>query len=212
MTLLHPHAGRRKRSYKQAVSELDEEQQLEDEELQPPRSKTPSPPCPASKVSVRLPSLCPLPRPRALTLVPLQVVRPLRTFLHTVQRNQTLMTPTSTPHSSVKSFMKRNTPLRVDPKVRAAWLKAAACPQAAGSSGGLGQGGVTWHWSRTSLSFCGPGLPRHLGTVLTPWALHCSLEARPGLGSGTGKWQNWPGWPPPWPSIPRHRPHSLPAA
>ena len=33
------------------MSELDEEQQLEDEELQPPRSKTPSPPCPASKVS-----------------------------------------------------------------------------------------------------------------------------------------------------------------
>nr|XP_030689804.1 inner centromere protein isoform X5 [Globicephala melas] len=88
-----PQSVRRKRSYKQAVSELDEEQQLEDEELQPPRSKTPSPPCPASKV-----------------------VRPLRTFLHTVQRNQTLMTPTSTPHSSVKSFMKRNTPLRVDPK------------------------------------------------------------------------------------------------
>ncbi|XP_049569099.1 inner centromere protein isoform X7 [Orcinus orca] len=88
-----PQSVRRKRSYKQAVSELDEEQQLEEEELQPPRSKTPSPPCPASKV-----------------------VRPLRTFLHTVQRNQTLMTPTSTPHSSVKSFMKRNTPLRVDPK------------------------------------------------------------------------------------------------
>ncbi|XP_059960258.1 inner centromere protein isoform X1 [Mesoplodon densirostris] len=91
-----PQSVRRKRSYKQAVSELDEEQQLEDEELQPPRSKTPSPPCPASKV-----------------------VRPLRTFLHTVQRNQTLMTPTSTPHSSsVKSFMKRNTPLRVDPKAK----------------------------------------------------------------------------------------------
>uniref|UniRef100_A0A8C0CUM0 Inner centromere protein n=1 Tax=Balaenoptera musculus TaxID=9771 RepID=A0A8C0CUM0_BALMU len=94
VTLLPPRAGRRKRSYKQAVSELDEEQQLEGEELQPPRSKTPSPPCAASKV-----------------------VRPLRTFLHTVQRNQTLMTPTSTPHSSgMKSFMKRNTPLRVDPK------------------------------------------------------------------------------------------------
>uniref|UniRef100_A0A5G2RAN6 Inner centromere protein n=1 Tax=Sus scrofa TaxID=9823 RepID=A0A5G2RAN6_PIG len=91
-----PQSVRRKRSYKQAVSELDEEQQLEDEELQPPRSKTPSPPCPASKV-----------------------VRPLRTFLHTVQRNQMLMTPTSTPHSSImKSFIKRNTPLRVDPKVR----------------------------------------------------------------------------------------------
>nr|XP_005901357.1 PREDICTED: inner centromere protein [Bos mutus] len=89
-----PHSVRRKRSYKQAVNELDEEQQLEDEELQPPRSKTPSPPCPASKV-----------------------VRPLRTFLHTVQRNQMLMTPTSTPHGNImKSFIKRNTPLRVDPK------------------------------------------------------------------------------------------------
>ncbi|XP_029813514.1 inner centromere protein isoform X1 [Suricata suricatta] len=89
-----PQSVRRKRSYKQAVSELDEEQQLEDEELQPPRSKTPSPPCPASKV-----------------------VRPLRTFLHTVQRNQMLMTPTSAPRGSVmKSFIKRNTPLRVDPK------------------------------------------------------------------------------------------------
>nr|XP_045373671.1 inner centromere protein [Camelus bactrianus] len=89
-----PQSVRRKRSYKQAVSELDEEQQLEDEELQPPRSKTPSPPCPSSKV-----------------------VRPLRTFLHTVQRNQMLMTPTSTPHSSImKSFIKRNTPLRMDPK------------------------------------------------------------------------------------------------
>ena len=51
VTLLPPCCGRRKRSYKQAVSELDEEPQLEDEELQPPRSKTPSPPCPASKVS-----------------------------------------------------------------------------------------------------------------------------------------------------------------
>ncbi|XP_043437318.1 inner centromere protein isoform X2 [Prionailurus bengalensis] len=89
-----PQSVRRKRSYKQAVSELDEEPQLEDEELQPPRNKTPSPPCPASKV-----------------------VRPLRTFLHTVQRNQMLMTPTSAPRSSVmKSFIKRNTPLRVDPK------------------------------------------------------------------------------------------------
>lgn len=89
-----PQSVRRKRSYKQAVSELDEELQPEDEELQPPRSKTPSPPCPASKV-----------------------VRPLRTFLHTVQRNQMLMTPTSASHSSVmKSFIKRNTPLRMDPK------------------------------------------------------------------------------------------------
>ncbi|KAM6158157.1 inner centromere protein [Rhynchocyon petersi] len=89
-----PQSARRKRSYKQAVNELDDVQASEDEDLQPPRSKTPSPPCPASKV-----------------------VRPLRTFLHTVQRNQMLMTPTSTSRNSVmKSFIKRNTPLRVDPK------------------------------------------------------------------------------------------------
>uniref|UniRef100_G1Q0H5 Inner centromere protein ARK-binding domain-containing protein n=1 Tax=Myotis lucifugus TaxID=59463 RepID=G1Q0H5_MYOLU len=63
-------------------------------ELQLPRSKTPSPPCPASKV-----------------------VQPVRTFLHTMQRNQMLMTPTSASRSRViKSFVKRNTPLRVDPK------------------------------------------------------------------------------------------------
>ncbi|XP_051002856.1 inner centromere protein [Acomys russatus] len=88
-----PQSVRRKRSYKQAMSEPDEEQ-LEDVELQPPQNKTPSPPCPANKV-----------------------VRPLRTFLHTVQKNQMLMTPTLASRSSVmKSFIKRNTPLRVDPK------------------------------------------------------------------------------------------------
>ncbi|ELK23439.1 Inner centromere protein [Myotis davidii] len=48
-----PPSVRRKRSYKQAVSELDEEQQLDEDELQPPRSKTPSPPCPASKEKER---------------------------------------------------------------------------------------------------------------------------------------------------------------
>lgn len=117
--------GRRKRSYKQAVSELDDEQQLEDEELQAPRSKTPSPPCPASKVSGHLPSLLDIHPSPSSTMSPypgphlIQVVRPLRTFLHTVQRNQMLMTPTSAPRGSVmKSFIKRNTPLRVDPKVR----------------------------------------------------------------------------------------------
>ncbi|XP_051049872.1 inner centromere protein isoform X2 [Phodopus roborovskii] len=85
----------RKRSYKQAMSEPDEEQP-EDEEFQPPRNKTPSPTCPANKV-----------------------VRPLRTFLHTVQKNQMLMTPTLASRSSaMKSFIKRNTPLRMDPKER----------------------------------------------------------------------------------------------
>lgn len=81
-----------------------------------------------------------------------QVVRPLRTFLHTVQRNQMLMTPTSAPRNSVmKSFIKRNTPLRVDPKVREpvalaklcfSWLvqPEAPAPSAAGRSMGLDQG------------------------------------------------------------------------
>ncbi|XP_033612472.1 inner centromere protein [Fukomys damarensis] len=89
-----PQSVRRKRSYKRAMSDPEEEPSLADEELQPLRNKTPSPPCPASKV-----------------------VRPLRTFLHTVQRNQLLMTPSSAPRATVlKSFIKRNTPLRVDPK------------------------------------------------------------------------------------------------
>ncbi|XP_015412957.1 PREDICTED: inner centromere protein-like isoform X2 [Myotis davidii] len=69
-----PQSIRRKLNNKEAVSELGWELQL-------PRSKTPSPPCPASK------------------------------------RNQMLMTPTSASRSRViKSFVKRNTPLRVDPK------------------------------------------------------------------------------------------------
>lgn len=69
--LLPPCLCRRKRSYKQAVSELDEEQQLEEEEeeLQPPRNKTPSPPCPASKVSGHLPSRGAPALPVVLTLV-----------------------------------------------------------------------------------------------------------------------------------------------
>ncbi|XP_007497766.2 inner centromere protein isoform X1 [Monodelphis domestica] len=90
-----PQSVRRKRSYKQAVSELDENgDHLEDEALTPPRNKTPSPVCPPSKV-----------------------VRPLRTFLHTVQKNQMLMTPTSAGRTSVmKSFIKRNTPIHMDAK------------------------------------------------------------------------------------------------
>lgn len=87
------HSARRKRSYKQAVSDPDEEEveEQEEEEPQHPSIKTPSPVCPANKVA-----------------------RPLRTFLHTVQRNQMLMTPTSA--SRVKTFIKRNTSMRVDPK------------------------------------------------------------------------------------------------
>uniref|UniRef100_A0A4X2K2H4 Inner centromere protein n=1 Tax=Vombatus ursinus TaxID=29139 RepID=A0A4X2K2H4_VOMUR len=91
-----PAPHRRKRSYKQAVSEPGEngDHMDDDEVLTPPRTKTPSPVCPPSKV-----------------------VRPLRTFLHTVQKNQMLMTPTSAGRTSVmKSFIKRNTPLHVDAK------------------------------------------------------------------------------------------------
>ncbi|XP_049636819.1 inner centromere protein [Suncus etruscus] len=89
-----PTGWRRKRSYKHAVSDLDEEEveEQEEEELRHPNIKTPSPLCPANKV-----------------------VRPLRTFLHTVQRNQMLMTPTSASRG-VKTFIKRNTSMRVDPK------------------------------------------------------------------------------------------------
>ncbi|XP_036618252.1 inner centromere protein isoform X2 [Trichosurus vulpecula] len=90
-----PQSVRRKRSYKQAVSEPgDTGDHMDDEALTPPRTKTPSPVCPPSKV-----------------------VRPLRTFLHTVQKNQMLMTPTSAGRTSVmKSFIKRNTPHHMDAK------------------------------------------------------------------------------------------------
>ncbi|XP_028917055.1 inner centromere protein isoform X1 [Ornithorhynchus anatinus] len=89
-----PQSVRRKRSYKQAVDDLYDGQPPEDDEPSPPKSKAPSPPCLASKV-----------------------VRPHKTFLHTVQKNQLLMTPTSVSRGSgIKSFIKRNTPQRVDPK------------------------------------------------------------------------------------------------
>ncbi|XP_074087410.1 inner centromere protein isoform X2 [Macrotis lagotis] len=89
-----PQSVRRKRSYKQAVNELDENgDHVDAETLTPPRNKTPSPVCPPSKV-----------------------VRPLRTFLHTVQKNQMLMTPTSAGRSVMKSFIKRNTPHHMDAK------------------------------------------------------------------------------------------------
>ncbi|XP_075693781.1 inner centromere protein [Rhinoderma darwinii] len=88
----------RRKSYKRAVDELSDDDQSNDEHVHsPPRKKTPSPPCPPSKV-----------------------VRPpphMRSFLHTVQKNQLLMmTPGSIGKSLIaKSFIKRNTPLK-DPK------------------------------------------------------------------------------------------------
>ncbi|NWY05924.1 INCE protein, partial [Nothoprocta ornata] len=89
-----PQSARRKPSYKRAVDHRYDHQQAEDGGLSPPRRKIPSPLCPASKV-----------------------VRPFKTFLHTVQKNQLLMTPSSVGRSGViKSFIRHNTPLQTDPK------------------------------------------------------------------------------------------------
>ncbi|NWZ10526.1 INCE protein, partial [Agelaius phoeniceus] len=85
---------RRKPSYKRAVDERYDHQQAEEGGLSPFRKKTPSPVLPASKV-----------------------VRPFKTFLHTVQKNQLLMTPSSVGRNGViKSFIRYNTPLQADPK------------------------------------------------------------------------------------------------
>ncbi|NXY75014.1 INCE protein, partial [Glareola pratincola] len=89
-----PQSARRQPSYKRAVDECYDNQQAEDGGLSPPKKKIPSPAFPASKV-----------------------VRPFKTFLHTVQKNQLLMTPSSVGRNGViKSFIKYNTPLRSDPK------------------------------------------------------------------------------------------------
>ncbi|NXJ99104.1 INCE protein, partial [Corythaixoides concolor] len=89
-----PQSARRKPSYKRAVDDRYDHQHAEDGGLSPPRRKTPSPTFPASKV-----------------------VRPFKTFLHTVQKNQLLMTPSSVGRNGViKSFIRYNTPLQSDPK------------------------------------------------------------------------------------------------
>ncbi|NXC01903.1 INCE protein, partial [Orthonyx spaldingii] len=93
-TLDPPQSARRKPSYKRAVDERYDHQQAEEGGLSPLRRKTPSPLLPASKV-----------------------VRPFKTFLHTVQKNQLLMTPSSVGRNGViKSFIRHNTPLQADPK------------------------------------------------------------------------------------------------
>ncbi|NXS61496.1 INCE protein, partial [Brachypteracias leptosomus] len=89
-----PQSARRKPSYKRAVDERYDNQQAEEGGLSPHKRKTPSPTFPASKV-----------------------VRPFKTFLHTVQKNQLLMTPSSVGRNGViKSFIRYNTPLQSDPK------------------------------------------------------------------------------------------------
>ncbi|XP_042641166.1 inner centromere protein isoform X2 [Tyto alba] len=91
-----PQSARRKPSYKRAVDERYDNQQAEDGGLSPPRRQTPSSAFPASKV-----------------------VRPFKTFLHTVQKNQLLMTPSSVGRNGViKSFIRYNTPLQSDPKAK----------------------------------------------------------------------------------------------
>ncbi|XP_065447924.1 inner centromere protein-like isoform X1 [Chrysemys picta bellii] len=92
----------RRQSYKQAVDELCNGQQLEDCDLSPSYGKTTS--SPASKTLAS-------PSPAN------KVVRPFKHFLQTVQKNQLLVTPGSTGHSSVmKNLIKRNTPTRPDSK------------------------------------------------------------------------------------------------
>ncbi|NXS99845.1 INCE protein, partial [Jacana jacana] len=86
-----PQSARRQPSYKRAVDECYDNQQAEEGGLSPPKKKIPPSAFPASKV-----------------------VRPFKTFLHTVQKNQLLMTPSSVGRNGViKSFIKYNTP---DPK------------------------------------------------------------------------------------------------
>ncbi|XP_041258138.1 inner centromere protein [Onychostruthus taczanowskii] len=93
-TLEPPQSARRKPSYKRAVDERYDHQQAEEGGLSPLRKKTPSPVLPASKVA-----------------------RPFKTFLHTVQKNQLLMTPSSVGRNGViKSFIRYHTPLQADPK------------------------------------------------------------------------------------------------
>nr|XP_028592462.1 inner centromere protein isoform X1 [Podarcis muralis] len=89
-----PQSARRKPSYKRAVYEEDEGQHSE-EDFSPARKRPVSPQCPASKV-----------------------VRPFKTFLHTVHKNRVLMmTPGSLSRSAtMKSFIKQNTPIQATPQ------------------------------------------------------------------------------------------------
>ncbi|XP_033012618.1 inner centromere protein [Lacerta agilis] len=89
-----PQSARRKPSYKRAVYEQDVGQHSE-EDYSPARKRTVSPQCPASKV-----------------------VRPFKTFLHTVHKNRMLMmTPGSSSRSAtMKSFIKQNTPIQATPQ------------------------------------------------------------------------------------------------
>ncbi|OCT81830.1 hypothetical protein XELAEV_18024337mg [Xenopus laevis] len=88
----------RRKSYKRAVDELSDDERPSEGECSPPRKKTPSPPCPPSKIVKPPPHM--------------------KSFLHTVQKNQFLMmTPGSIGKNiTLKSFIKRNTPLKPDPK------------------------------------------------------------------------------------------------
>lgn len=87
-------SARRKRSYKTAVTNVDNWPEELQKKVSPPQKKT---------------------TPRRVATS--KIVRPKpRSFLHAVQKNNLLMTPVSVSHTMVKSFIKRNTPLKVDPK------------------------------------------------------------------------------------------------
>ncbi|KAH1170311.1 hypothetical protein KIL84_001296, partial [Mauremys mutica] len=100
---LEPPSSIRRQSYKQAVDERCNGQQLGDCDHSPSYDKATS-----SPVSKTLASLSPASK----------VARPFKRVLRTVQKNQLLVTPGSTGHNSVmKNLIKRNTPTRPDSKV-----------------------------------------------------------------------------------------------
>ncbi|XP_044874394.1 inner centromere protein-like [Mauremys mutica] len=99
---LEPPSSIRRQSYKQAVDERCNGQQLGDCDHSPSYDKATS-----SPVSKTLASLSPASK----------VARPFKRVLRTVQKNQLLVTPGSTGHNSVmKNLIKRNTPTRPDSK------------------------------------------------------------------------------------------------
>ncbi|KAH1164637.1 hypothetical protein KIL84_009507, partial [Mauremys mutica] len=105
---LEPPSSIRRQSYKQAVDERCNGQQLEDCDHSPSYDKATS-----SPVSETLASLSPASK----------VARPFKCVLRTVQKNQLLVTPGSTGHNSVmKNLIKRNTPTRPDSKHRRSGL------------------------------------------------------------------------------------------
>ncbi|XP_025070896.1 inner centromere protein-like isoform X4 [Alligator sinensis] len=88
----------RTRSYKHAVDNLHDGQQHVDSDFSPSNDKITHSPILSSSAASK-------------------VIRPLKSFLQTVQKNQLLATPESVGRNSImKNLIRRNTPTRPDPK------------------------------------------------------------------------------------------------